>query len=53
MGMGMGIVIVGLCLPLKELPMKPIIETTRLRIRELVPTDVEGMFDLDFNPEVH
>lgn len=29
------------------------IETARLLIRELQPTDVEGMFDLDSNPEVH
>jgi len=33
--------------------MKPIIETARLHIRELLPTDIEGMFDLDSNPEVH
>ncbi len=30
-----------------------LIETARLIIRELQPTDVEGMFDLDSNPEVH
>lgn len=33
--------------------MEILIETERLLIRELVPTDVEGMFDLDSNPEVH
>lgn len=36
-----------------KLLMKPIIETARLHIRELLPTDIEGMFDLDSNPEVH
>lgn len=29
------------------------IETERLLIRPLLPTDVEGMFDLDSNAEVH
>ncbi|WP_353162237.1 GNAT family N-acetyltransferase [Myroides odoratus] len=29
------------------------IETERLLIRPLLSTDVEGMFDLDSNPEVH
>ncbi|WP_158963846.1 GNAT family N-acetyltransferase [Myroides fluvii] len=33
--------------------MEHIIETPRLFIRELLPTDVAGMFDLDSNPEVH
>ncbi|MBB1137899.1 GNAT family N-acetyltransferase [Myroides sp. WP-1] len=33
--------------------MEILIETERLLIRELLPTDVEGMFDLDSNPEVH
>ncbi len=28
-------------------------ETERLILRELVPTDIEGMFELDSNPEVH
>ena len=30
-----------------------IIETQRLIIRELLPTDIEGMFELDADPEVH
>lgn len=29
------------------------IETERLILRELKPTDLEGMFELDSNPEVH
>ncbi len=33
--------------------MQPIIETSRLIIRELLPTDDEGMFELDSDPEVH
>ena len=30
-----------------------IIETERLLLRELLPTDAEAMFELDSNPEVH
>ncbi len=33
--------------------MKIFAETDRLIIRELLPTDVDGMFELDANPEVH
>lgn len=33
--------------------MKPIIETDRLIIRELQPSDTEGIFRLDSNPAVH
>ncbi|WP_413511770.1 GNAT family N-acetyltransferase [Myroides odoratus] len=33
--------------------MKVFIETKRLIIRELLPTDLEGMFDLDSDAEVH
>lgn len=33
--------------------MNPIIETERLFIREILPTDVDGLFELDSNPEVH
>ena len=33
--------------------MKTRLETERLILRELLPTDVEGMFELDSNPEVH
>lgn len=29
------------------------IETERLILRELIPTDLDGMFELDSNPEVH
>ncbi len=29
------------------------IETPRLILREMLPTDAEGMFELDVNPEVH
>jgi len=32
---------------------QPTIETSRLIIREILPDDVEGMFKLDSNPEVH
>ena len=32
---------------------QPTIETQRLVIREILPEDVEGMFELDSNPEVH
>jgi len=33
--------------------MKVYIETKRLILREILSTDVEGMFELDSNPEVH
>ncbi len=33
--------------------MKIFIETERLMIRELVPEDETGMFELDSDPEVH
>lgn len=33
--------------------MKTSIETERLALRELLPTDDVGMFELDSNPEVH
>jgi [ribosomal protein S5]-alanine N-acetyltransferase len=33
--------------------MEIVIETERLIIRELLPTDAEGMFELDADPEVH
>lgn len=33
--------------------MKTLIETERLLLRELLPTDDFGMFELDSNPEVH
>jgi len=33
--------------------MKPIIETERLLIRELLPSDVDGIYVLDSDPEVH
>ncbi|MBN9284973.1 MULTISPECIES: GNAT family N-acetyltransferase [unclassified Flavobacterium] len=33
--------------------MKPIIETERLYIRELVPEDAAGIFRLDSDPDVH
>lgn len=33
--------------------MKPIIETPRTIIREILPEDEQGMFVLDSNPEVH
>ncbi len=33
--------------------MKTSIETERLLLRELLPTDDAGMFELDSNPEVH
>jgi RimJ/RimL family protein N-acetyltransferase len=33
--------------------MKFYIETERLILREILPTDVEGMFELDSNPTVH
>ncbi|NOY47017.1 MAG: GNAT family N-acetyltransferase [Chlorobi bacterium] len=33
--------------------MKVYIETERLILREILPTDVEGMFELDSNTEVH
>jgi len=33
--------------------MKKSFETERLMLRELLPSDVEGMFRLDSNPEVH
>ena len=33
--------------------MKIFIETERLIIREILPTDIDGMFELDADPEVH
>jgi len=33
--------------------MKSFIETERLILREMIPSDDEGMFELDSNPEVH
>jgi len=33
--------------------MSVLIETERLYIRELLPTDIEGMFEMDRDPEVH
>lgn len=33
--------------------MKFLFETTRLKIREFLPSDIDGMFELDSNPEVH
>ena len=33
--------------------MKVFAETERLILREIMPTDIEGMFELDSNPEVH
>ena len=33
--------------------MKSCIETERLILREMIPSDDEGMFELDSNPEVH
>lgn len=33
--------------------MKIFVETERLILRELLPTDIEGMFELDSNPIVH
>jgi len=33
--------------------MKILIETERLILRELLPTDVDGLFELDADPEVH
>jgi ribosomal-protein-alanine N-acetyltransferase len=33
--------------------MRPCLETERLVLRELLPTDDVGMFELDSNPEVH
>ena len=33
--------------------MRKSIETERLILRELLPTDIDGMFELDSNPEVH
>jgi [ribosomal protein S5]-alanine N-acetyltransferase len=32
---------------------KIFIETERLILREIVPTDVDGLFELDSDPEVH
>jgi ribosomal-protein-alanine N-acetyltransferase len=34
-------------------PMQTFIETERLLIREILPTDIEGMFEMDSDPEVH
>jgi hypothetical protein len=28
-------------------------ETERLILREILPTDIDGLFELDFDPEVH
>lgn len=33
--------------------MKIFIETERLILREILPTDIDGMFELDSDPEVH
>jgi len=33
--------------------MKIYLETERLILREILPTDIDGMFELDANPEVH
>jgi ribosomal-protein-alanine N-acetyltransferase len=33
--------------------MKPFLETERLILREIISSDVEGMFELDSNPVVH
>lgn len=33
--------------------MKPFVETERLILRELLPTDAEAMFAMDSDPEVH
>ncbi len=33
--------------------MKIFVETERLILREILPTDIEGMFELDSDPEVH
>ncbi|MCW3094364.1 MAG: acetyltransferase, ribosomal protein N-acetylase [Ferruginibacter sp.] len=33
--------------------MKLFIETERLILREILPTDIEGMYELDSDPEVH
>ncbi len=33
--------------------MKVFVETERLILREIMPIDVEGMFELDSNPIVH
>src|SRR4051812_29243148 len=33
--------------------MKIIIETERLILREILPTDIDGFFELDCDPEVH
>ena len=33
--------------------MKALLETERLILREILPTDIEGMFELDSNPIVH
>ena len=33
--------------------MKVFVETERLILRELLPTDIDGMFELDSDPVVH
>lgn len=33
--------------------MKIFAETERLILREILPTDIEGLFELDSDPEVH
>lgn len=33
--------------------MKIVVETERLILREILPTDIEGMFELDSDPDVH
>lgn len=33
--------------------MKIVAETERLILREILPTDIDGMFELDADPEVH
>jgi len=37
----------------KTYPMQIFIETPRLLLREIVPSDVEGIFELDSDPDVH
>jgi len=33
--------------------MKIFVETERLILREILPTDIDGMFELHSDPEVH
>ena len=37
----------------ENLEMNIFVETERLILREILPTDVEGLFELDSDPEVH